>query len=249
MNISDILQYPVKGLSPEHLKQVQLTIGAGMPADRLFAITHGKSAFSFDNPAWVERKHFAVVAHSPQIAPIDCQFEPDNQILRLSHLGKELLHACIKDDDFNELLNNAMTSVISSGQPGPYQLVRAGNTRMTDIATPTISIMNAKSLNEVEKAIGKSLDKRRFRGNVWFNGDKPWQEHDWVGKQIQIGDVKLFVTERIQRCAAIDANPELGERDLPVLKQLNQSFGHTDFGVLAQVDVEGVIHVGDELSS
>ncbi len=247
MNITDILQYPVKGLTSESLSSIKLEQNIGMPADRVFAIAHGNTQFSFSHPAWVPRKNFAVVARSPEICSIQATFNHQNQTLTLSHHDSELMSEHVGSNDIDTKLTEALNQVIKTGQTGPYRLVRAGNTRMTDIPTPTVSIMNTQSLTALQDAVGQPLSKERFRGNIWFNGTAAWQEHDWVGKTIQIGDVKLYVTERIQRCAAIDANPELGTRDLNLLKQLNQHFNHTDFGVLAEVEHTGAIRQGDPL--
>ena len=110
-----------------------------------------------------------------------------------------------------------------------------------------MSIMNTQSLRALQDAVGQPLQQQRFRGNIWFEGTDAWQENDWVRKTIRIGDVKLHVTERIQRCAAIDANPDLGVRNITLLKQLNTNFNHADFGVLAEVEHTGTIQLGDQL--
>jgi len=249
MVITDILQYPIKGLSEESLTNTELVVGAGLPADRVFAISHANSQFDHDKPAWIARKHFTVVAYSPEIRPINCHFDHVSQALTLSHDGKIILQSSATAANIDAQLTEALTAVIKNGQPGPYRLVSAGGKRLTDSPTSTVSIMNKKSLLAVEEAIGQPLDKRRFRGNIWFDGDQAWQEHDWVGKAIYIGGAKLFVTERIERCAAIDADPNLGTRNLAVLKQLHSSFKHVDFGVLAEVEIGASIKPGDPIAS
>jgi len=247
MIITDLLQYPIKGLSEESLLSTELVVATAMPADRVFAISHGNSQFDHDNPAWIERKHFTVVAHSPEIGPIHCQFDHVSKALTLIHNGETILQTTADSKNVDAQLSNALAGVIKNGQSGPYRLATVKNKRLTDSPTNTVSIMNSKSLQAVEEAMGQPLDKRRFRGNIWFDGDQAWQEHDWVGKAINIGDAKLFVTERIERCAAIDADPKLGSRNLAVLKQFNRSFGHVNFGVLAEVEIASTVKVGDRI--
>jgi len=248
MIVTDILQYPIKGLSEESLTEVELNVTTGMHADRLFAITHGNSHFDHTNPEWVQRNNFAVIAKSPELGPIHCQFDQVNNILTLSHDGGIILQESVNSADMNDRLSTALSKVVKEdGQPGPYKLVTLGKTRLTDSPTQTVSIMNTKSLQALEETVGEPLSKRRFRGNIWFDGDHAWQEHDMVGKAIHIGGVKLFVRERIARCPAIDADPILGVRNLTVLKQLNQSFGHVDFGVLAEVELAGPVKTGDNI--
>lgn len=107
MLITDIFQYPVKGLSEETLTEVELVVDTGMPADRLFAITHGKSRFDHTNPAWVPRKNFAVVAHSPEISPILCRFDQSTLTLTLAHNGETILQETVGSNDMEPNLNAA----------------------------------------------------------------------------------------------------------------------------------------------
>jgi len=119
MKITDIFQYPVKGLSPESLSSTELVLGVGMPADRVFAITHGKSQFSFEKPAWVPRKNFAVVAKSPEICTIEAQFNHESQTLTLAHDGVQLLSEHVEGENVSATLTNAINQVIKEGKPGP----------------------------------------------------------------------------------------------------------------------------------
>ena len=71
----------------------------------------------------------------------------------------------------------------------------------------------------------------------------------WVGKEIAIGDVRLEVVEITGRCAATEVNPDSGERDLHMLKILQQGFGHTQCGIYARVTAGGAIKKGDTVTA
>lgn len=98
----------------------------------------------------------------------------------------------------------------------------------------------------VEQKLGQTLSIVRWRGNIWFEGLPLWDEFDWLGRDVRIGEAVLRVRERITRCMATTANPETGERDADTLRALN-SWDHQDFGVYAEVLQGGEIRVNDEV--
>jgi uncharacterized protein YcbX len=88
----------------------------------------------------------------------------------------------------------------------------------------------------------------RFRGNLFVGGWPAWHEFDLVDREIAIGDVRLKVTKRIVRCAAINVDPDTGARDLTIPATLMQTFDHMDCGVYAQVIAGGDIAPGDVIT-
>ncbi|MGR3342290.1 MAG: MOSC domain-containing protein, partial [Paracoccaceae bacterium] len=80
-----------------------------------------------------------------------------------------------------------------------------------------------------------------------IDGLAPWQEFEWIGKRLRIGSVVLMVRERIVRCLATAANPDTGYRDADTLGALKHGWGHTDFGVYAEVLSSGEVAIGDSI--
>ena len=247
INVARLYRHPVKGLRAESLPAVTLTENRAFPLDRLFAITHGSSQFNHHDPAWIARRNFAVVAHSAQLAAVNCQYDYLNGSLTLTNATGVIGNVLINQPDTNTRLNTILNTHVACEQPGPYRLVQAPGTSLTDSPSQTISIMNLQSLAQLETAVGQPLDAERFRGNLWLDGMDAWQENDWLNRELTIGDVSLVVTETIERCAAVNVKPGTGDRDPKVLRTLNQKFGHNVFGVLAQVKTGGKISVGDTL--
>ena len=62
---------------------------------------------------------------------------------------------------------------------------------MTDTDYPSISLNSITSHQAVENKFGEKLDIRRWRGNLWLDGLDPWEEFNWVGKTISIGECKI----------------------------------------------------------
>jgi uncharacterized protein YcbX len=110
-----------------------------------------------------------------------------------------------------------------------------------------VSIIGLGSLHALEAEAGMALDPLRFRANFYFSGGRPWAEFDWIGKEIQIGQVRLKVVKRIVRCAATEVNPETAARDANPPRDLRRYFGHADLGVYAEVLEGGNIALGDAL--
>jgi uncharacterized protein YcbX len=116
----------------------------------------------------------------------------------------------------------------------------------TDTPYASISLNNHSSNRALGQILGVELSPLRWRGNLWFEGLAPWEEFDWIGKNLRIGTVELFVEERIERCLATTANPVSGIRDVDTLKALN-SRGHQDFGVYAIIKKAGILALGDKV--
>ena len=49
---------------------------------------------------------------------------------------------------------------------------------------------------------------------------EPWEELEWIGKIVQIGNIQFDIVEPVQRCMATTANPETGVRDADTLGAL-----------------------------
>lgn len=249
MRLKQIFRYPIKGLSPESLDTIVLKEGAGMPFDRYFAIAHGNSKFDFNHPQWIQRRNFVVVAHSPRLAAAESHYDSEKSLLTIKHSGQITLRVDLADESADELINKFFSEFIGDYQPGPYRIAKVPGMSLTDSPDQAVSLMNLGSLRQLGSILGKSLDLQRFRGNLWFESNSPWIEFDWIGKEIRLGDIRLEVIERLERCAAINASPETGERDIDGLRVLKNHFGHRDFGILARVKKGGSITVGDAIET
>ncbi len=123
-----------------------------------------------------------------------------------------------------------------------------GNTRYPDRHPVHISLVSQATLEAIAAAVGDRIDVRRFRPNILLDGVSPWEEFEWVGREISIGTAKLTISAPIGRCLNIEVNPETGERDLPLFSLLQEHFGHGKTGVVAKVNIGGAVEVGDGLA-
>lgn len=84
-----------------------------------------------------------------------------------------------------------------------------------------ILIITDRTLNKLERILGREVDQRRFRANlvVSISDDRVQDEAVLVGKRLRIGEVQLEVTEACERCSMITLDPDTLERDVAILKK------------------------------
>src|SRR5699024_11073212 len=117
---------------------------------------------------------------------------------------------------------------------------------VTAVDEADILITTDASLSALESLIGDSIDMRRFRPNIVLDLDsgEPFQEVDWSGRILRIGDVELEVLKPCQRCIMIGVDPENVNMDMSILRGVAQQLD-AYFGVYAKVLRTGKIHRSD----
>ena len=118
---------------------------------------------------------------------------------------------------------------------------------LTDTNFPSISLLNLSSHRAVIQAIGRDLSPLRWRGNLWVEDLGPWEEFEWIGKDLQIGSARFRVEERITRCRATMASTRTGRIDADTLGTLEDRWGHRDFGIYLRCTEAGQIRQGDDV--
>ena len=239
--LTEIWRHPIKSLGRETLDRVTLAPDQWVPGDRQWAVTHEKA--EINGPGWARCQNFLRCANGPGLMAVTSFFDDKTGTLRLQHPEADPLEI----DPFNAAhtprLLDWLGAIWPPDMPAPTGLHSyAGG--LTDNPDPFISINNTASHRAVEERVGKPLSHLRWRGNLWIDGLGPWQEFEWIGKDIRIGAAILRVEERIERCRATMANPETGRRDADTLAALD-TWGHRDFGVFGRVLQGSEIASGD----
>ena len=250
MQLAAIWRHPVKSLGAEALERVTLRAGEALPGDRAHAIAHGRTDFDPDNPKWEDCSSFLRVANVPALARPVVSYDPGSRVLVLTD-GDASATYDLRTGKGRDRLAAWAGEVAGSIRPGPYFVADAPGVSMTDVEEECPSVMSMASLRDLSRTVGADLDPRRFRGNLWIDGDRlePWAELGWEGRTLRIGAARLTVTEPIDRCLATAANPETGARSdnpLPALKAMGG--GAPLFGVLAHVREGGPVAVGDAVT-
>lgn len=245
--ITRLTRYPVKSLTPQNLEQVSLTPGRCLPHDRLYAIAHGAAQFDHANPGWVAKRNFAVLAKHDQLASMDAEFDTVSEHLKLSRQGRVVAQGDLKTPAGRAVIEQFLNAYLDAKIPKPVKLVRVPDQdALTDQADPLISIINLATLRDLERVMDAPIDPRRFRGNILVDTGAAWSERQWVGETIKLGDqVTAKVVDNIDRCAAINVDPDTAVKDINIPPKLVRTFGHMDCGVFIEITQGGDIAVGD----
>src|SRR5215216_701041 len=221
-----IYRYPVKSLSAEALPRTRLAPGQTIPADRRYAIENGPSGFDPAAPAYLPKARFLMLMRNERLARLETRYDEATQVLTVGLAGRKVARGDLATPE------------------GRAEIGRF----FADVAKKVVSIINLATVAALEDILGSAVHPLRFRGNLYVTGWPAWHEFALVGQEIAVGTAaRLRIVKRIERCAAINVDPDTGIRDLVIPQALARTFGHTQCGVYAAVVTGGEITVGDRV--
>lgn len=248
--IARIRRHPIKSIGGEDIAATPLQAARRLPGDRLWAVlTQGGERHAGEGvrpERWLPKSCFLRGAAASGLQAVSGGWGegvPEGPI-RLRHPERGELS--FDPETEGARLIDWLGPLWPADKPEPTRLVQ-GPTGWTDVAQPWVSILSLSSLRDLEARLGQSLGIERWRGNLWVEGWAPYAERDLVGQILTVGDVELRVTETIGRCPATSANTETGEIDGDMPEALKAQFGHSDFGIYAEVVTGGEIALNDEI--
>ena len=251
-----LYRYPVKGFTPESCDSLTVLDQGRIAGDRALAFRFADSATP--DGAWGKKQECVVLMNTPGLARLQVRFTPQPLRLALMLDGEALAEATLDDDGRQRIAAALADHVLTlpenplAGHPErlPLRLVGDGVTpRYQDNEGGQCTLHGRGSLAAVSIATGTpDLSEIRFRSNIAVGGLEPWEEQEWLGRRVRVGDVEFEVERRKVRCLATHANPLTGERDVAVMQTLVKAFGQTQptFAIgLVTRGHGGTIRVGD----
>ncbi|WP_022708250.1 MOSC domain-containing protein [Paracoccus zeaxanthinifaciens] len=244
-----IRRHPVKSIGGEGLDAVRLQPATRMPGDREWAVlTEAGERLAIASETegqpdrWLPKSAFLRGVASADLQAIDGGWR--DGLLHLAHprAGTITLDPETEGPRLIDWLRPLWHG------PAPTRLLR-GAAIWTDQKWPWLSILSLDSLRDLEARTGLVAGHRRWRGNLWIEGLAPFEERDWIGRVIRLGEVELRVTDHVTRCEATSIDTTTGQRDIDMLDALRQNYGHTDFGVFAEVVTGGTIRLQDQVTA
>ena len=240
---------PVRSLGLESREEIDLT-ELGVAEDRRFYVVD-------DSGRLVDQ---LIAAEMVQVA---AWTDPDATELRLTFPDGTVVADTVRLGEAVETHVHGRTAVghIAEGPWAaalgefvgrPVRIVRCdrvGGTRSKHPAT----LVSDGSLDALSAVLGVAdVDARRFRMLIELEGGAAHEEDTWVGCRIGLGGTVLRISAPVPRCAMTTHDPETGERDLDTLRAIKDYRGQVDgkdlmFGVWGEVDIPGVIRLGDEV--
>ena len=254
-----LYRYPVKGFTPETCETLAVLGEGRIAGDRVLGFRFADSGTP--DSSWGKKQEGVVLMNTPGLARLAVRFDHEALRLRFTRDGAVLADESLDDNGRKRLCAALEDYVLGlaenplSGRPErlPLKLVGDGVTpRYQDNVEGQATLHSRESLAAVAAAIGDpTLDEVRFRSNIVIEGVRAWEEHDWFGGRIRIGQVEFDVVRHKTRCLATHANPRTGERDVQVMPLLMKHFFQQQPTFAVGMVASGGgrrIHVGDELS-
>ena len=238
-----IWRHPIKGHGREALKATGLIKGQTMPWDRRWAVTH--EATQTDGTEWAPCVNYSRGSKVPALMAINACVDEDTGVVTLTHPERPDISfdPNMEQDRFLAWVRPLMPANRAQST-GLHSVPGRG---MTDSDYSSVSIINMASHDDLADKMQQDLSPLRWRCNIHLTGFDAWEERNWVGKTLRIGNAELHVEEPILRCLATTANPETGMRDADTLGALKHHWDHQFFGVYAVVTQGGNIEVGQEV--
>jgi uncharacterized protein YcbX len=241
MQISEIWRFPVKSLQGERLPQAQVG-PAGIEGDRAWALLD------------VETERHLTARREPGLLMAAASVTGTG-----ADLGVQITlpdGSVAADDDALSAWIGRPVRLVSTGEGGGRFETQADETETGEWFTweggdASFHDSGRRTLSLVSESAFGTWDRRRFRINLILDADG---DLDLVGQQVQVGEVKVDVAKRIDRCVmttrpqpAHEAGPAI-EQDLSVLRTINREFD-TFLGVGGTIAATGAIAVGDAVTA
>lgn len=230
--IKEIYRYPVKSFQGEKLSSSKVET-YGLRGDRSHAFINHERA----DKHLSAKKIPYLLGYSAQFIEDVCHHDLPNVQVK-SPQGK-----FFGWDD--ELLQHMRERFKLDLSMKTYPMNHNGPTAVDDA---NLLLTTDASLSALERINGEYTDVRRFRPNlvVHLDEQKPFEEINWLGRSIQVGDVEAQVYEQCQRCLMIGVDPENTSIDMSILRNVAQHLD-ANFGVYARVIKTGTVSASDQV--
>jgi len=232
--VSSIHFSPIKSLSFQSINTAIIKKDVGFEEDRIFAFSRAIDSSLANtiekDPSERELIHFLTLKNTPALNKYDFKFE--NGMISIFENNKQISAHPIED---KEAISKEI-SKLEPNLPGPIfflknELFPFYDTTNNSSVSNTISLINLNSIKDFNQKINKEIEFQRFRGNFLMEGVSAWEERNWIGKTISIGDQKFHIKKNIPRCVAINLKPETDDKSLNLLKFLKDHYQHFDMGL------------------
>lgn len=232
--IAELWRYPVKSLQGERLDAVAVTAD-GLEGDRQFAIYDLESGLGLTGRRVPELLFASARMRADGTAEITL---PDGSLAEDDKTLSEWLGRSVT-------LRSAVTQAARRYENVvDFEHESTSDWESFDGAARAFHDNPGARVSLVSTATIGSWDPRRFRANVLLDGEG---EDSLVGSRVTLGEAKLEVGMRIERCVMTTRAQAGGiERDLDVLRTIARE-RDACLAVGAVVIEQGIIRIGDTL--
>ncbi len=253
--VESLWRYPVKSMSGEAMTEAFMGF-SGFYGDRCFAFKNSAARKGF--PYLNANAQQQMLRYRPQFRYPERAAKPPNLTEAMSiapgvtpAYGDQndlILDVVTPSGEVVAVNDPALVKMLGEGISEKNQLTLVHSDRALTDCRP-VSLISVQTIRQVEAELGIPIDKRRFRANVYLNlaADYGFAEDELVGRQLRIGSrAVIVVLQRDPRCKMISLDPDTGEHNPKVFRQVAQA--HAAFaGVYCAVLVEGILTKSDSI--
>lgn len=172
-------------MAGESLSTVEVD-GRGLVGDRWFAVTDAQGHFASGKRTRRFRRHDEVFDYAARTV--------GDGVIVVGREGEWRVG------------EKALDSLLSERMGEPMQVLPEQAERHQDGGQ--ISLIGSATLDWFSRRWDIDADPRRLRVNLVLETDEPFIEEAWVGTAIFVGEVRLNLVERVERCRTIDLDQD-----------------------------------------
>ena len=222
--VAALFRYPVKSMAAERLERVHVS-WHGFAGDRRWAFIQGELVRS--NFPWLTARECPDLLHHRPSFVQSASPESSRTIVR-SPAGVEF---------------DVADAQLAAALGDNVRLIKQ-NRGVFD--TMPLSLITTRTVSDLGRLVGRELEVERFRPNLFVetDGDSAFPEDEWVGSTLTIGDARMRVDKRDERCVMVNIDPATTERDPLVLRTIARE-RQACLGVYGSTVTPGVVSIGD----
>lgn len=223
--VGELWRYPVKSMRGERLPAVHVE-DRGFVGDRLFAVYDADGKIGSGKITRRFRAIAGLRTHSARTDPSGIVIESNGQAVARTHAP-------------------AVDAAMSKSLGQPVTVRREADVAHHDAAP--VHLLSVSSLTEMSARVGRALDAFPFRPNIVLETRSGWPaEETWIGRVIAIGDLRLRISERTERCIMVNRLSD-GSTDPQIIQTIVRA-NDACLGVYARVEMPGDIREGDVIT-
>ncbi len=247
-NIQKLYFSPVKSISLTNSSNLYVQKNIGIKNDRIFAFTRNidkkKSKIIEKIPKERNLNYFLTLRNSPFLNKYNFDMIENTLFFKL---GNEVIVSInyTEENNYDILTKELMKR--EDHIKDTYLLLNKKFPFFDTTPANSISLINVNSIHDFENKINKSIELERFRGNIYVNDLDPWEEFNFIGKNIFINGCQFKVTGAIPRCSATNLVPNLTNIDINLPHKLRVTYNHINMGIYLTPLNEGEIEINDKI--
>src|SRR6267142_342966 len=252
--VESLWRYPVKSMRGAEVSEVFMGF-SGIYGDRCYAFksSAARKGFPYLNANVQQR----MLLYRPQFRHPERASKPPNLTEAASiapgvtpangNAEDMVLDIVTPSGEIVPVDSPALIELLGEGISEKHQLELVRSDRALTDCRP-VSLISLQTVRQIESELGMSIDNRRFRANIYFNLASEgfgFAEDNLVGRRLRIGSkATIMVLERDPRCKMISLDPDTGEHNPEVLRNVAQTHENLA-GVYCAVLVEGLLKKAD----